>query len=142
MRSYFSVVDDLRQHPHKPLSALSGVATSVELSADKTLLRRERTQGQRQVGDTKVRALQVQSVNLDNSDARAGKVPTVQVDVCWNVSAVDIVDKSGRSVVSPARPDRGWIRFTVANYHYRADRTGGWRVASSQDLKKTPCAAS
>ena len=89
-----------------------------------------------------INELKVQSVNLDNSDPDAGKVPTVVIDVCWDVSKVDVLDKSGKSIVSPNRPDTGWTRYTVANYDYAADPTGGWRVATGQDLKKTPCAAS
>ena len=90
----------------------------------------------------RISELKVQSVNLDNSDPEAGKVPTVVIDVCWDVSKVDVLDKSGKSIVSPDRPDTGWTRYTVANYDYAADPTGGWRVATGQDLKKTPCAAS
>ena len=86
--------------------------------------------------------LKVQSVTLDNSDPDAGKVPTVVIDVCWDVTKVDVLDKSGKSIVSPDRPDTGWTRYTVANYEYAADPTGGWRVATGQDLKQTPCAAS
>ena len=52
----------------------------------------------------------MQSVNLDNSDPKAGKVPTVQIDVCYDVSDVDVLDANGKSVVSPDRPDTGWIR--------------------------------
>lgn len=142
VREYFAVVDDLRQQPEKPLTALSAVATSGELSAQQRLIQSERRRGLKQVGDTRISGLEVQSVNLDKSDPKAGKVPTAQVDVCWNVSDVDVVDKSGKSVVSPSRPDSGWIRFTVANYHWSTDPDGGWRVASSQDLKQTPCTAS
>ncbi len=69
-------------------------------------------------------------------------MPTVVIDVCWDVSKVDVLDKSGKSIVSPTRPNTGWTRYTVANYVYAADPTSGWRVATGQDLKKTPCAAS
>ena len=93
-------------------------------------------------GTTAISELKVQSVNLDNSAPDAGKVPTVVIDVCWDVSKVDVLDKSGKSIVSPDRPDTGWTRYTVANYEYAADPTGGWRVATGQDLKQTPCAAS
>ena len=70
-----------------------------------------------QTGETKVVELKVQSVNLDNSDPKAGKVPTVQIDVCFDVSDVDVVDADGKSVVSPDRPDTGWIRFSVVELH-------------------------
>jgi hypothetical protein len=98
--------------------------------------------GQRQIGTTANSELTVQSVNLDNSDPSAGEVPTVVIDVCWDVSKVDVLDKSGKSIVSPNRPDTGWTRYTVANYKYAADPTSGWRVATGQDLKQTLCAAS
>lgn len=142
MRDYFSVVDQVGQDPVSDLKRLKTVATSTQLSAVQTLLRRQHDQGQRQVGTTAINKLTVQSVNLDNSDPSAGKVPTVVIDVCWDVSKVDVLDESGKSIVTPNRPDTGWTRYTVANYKYAADPTGGWRVATGQDLKQTPCAAS
>ncbi len=142
LRSYFTVVDELRSDPAAELKKLKSVATSAQLNAVQTLIDRQRDQGQRQTGTTALNELKVQSVNLDNSDPKAGKVPTVVIDVCWDVSKVDVLDKSGKSIVSPDRPDTGWTRYTVANYEYAADPTGGWRVATGQDLKQTPCAAS
>ena len=142
VRNYFEEIDALRQDPRRPLQALNAVATSVELSAEQRLLQSERRQRLRQVGDTEVIRLAVQSVNLDHSDPQAGEVPTAQVDVCWDVSDVDIVDETGESVVRPTRPDRGWIRFTVADYHGPTNPNDGWRIASSQDLKQAPCATS
>ncbi len=142
VRNYFAVVDDLRSDPATGLKQLKAVATSVQLNAVETLIRRQRGEGQRQTGTTAISELKVQSANLDNSDPDAGKVPTVVIDVCWDVSKVDVLDKSGKSIVSANRPDTGWTRYTVANYEYRAEPTGGWRVATGQDLEKTPCAAS
>lgn len=139
---YYATVDRLGQQPGKPLDALSTVATGVQLSAQQTALKSQRKANQKQVGDTKIAELGVQSVNLDNSDPDAGKVPTVQIDVCWDVSGVDVVDATGKSIVSSSRPDTGWTRLTVANYHYAANPTEGWRVATGQDLKKDPCDAS
>jgi hypothetical protein len=51
------------------------------LATQQTLFKRERKQELHQTGETKVVELEVQSVNLDNSDPQAGKVPTVQIDV-------------------------------------------------------------
>jgi hypothetical protein len=99
-------------------------------------------QGQRKAARRhQVVKLDVQSVNLDNSDPSASKVPTIQIDVCWDVSKVDVVDSAGKSIVSKSRPDIGWTRLTVANYDYVIDPQKGWRVATGQDLKKAPCAA-
>lgn len=132
----------MSQNADGPLNKLSTVATSTQLSAEETLLRSQRSKGLRQIGDTTVARVKIQTVNLDNSDPAAGKVPTVQVDVCWDVTKVDVVDKNGKSVVSPSRPDTSWTRYTAVNYHYSTDPTRGWRIATGQDLKQKPCAAS
>lgn len=142
MTDYYSVLDGLRADPASDLKGLETVAIGAQLNAVQTLVQRQRDEGQRQTGTTAISELKVQSVTLDNSDPDAGKVPTVVIDVCWDVTKVDVLDKSGESIVSPDRPDTGWTRYTVANYEYAADPTGGWRVATGQDLKQTPCAAS
>lgn len=142
LRHYFVVLDDVRQDDSAPLAQLASVATSTQLTAEEHLITSERAKGLRQTGVTKLGALTVQSVNLDNSDPAAGKVPTVTIDACWDVSGADLVDQNGKSAVSPTRPARGWTRYTVANYHWTANPSAGWRISSSQDLKKTPCAAS
>jgi hypothetical protein len=139
LRKYYEVRNDVRQHPNVPLKRLGGVAVSSELSAQRLLVKKEREAGHRQVGDTKVAQFKVQSVNLDNSNPTAGKVPTVQIDVCADVSDVDFVDARGNSIISSDRPDSGWIRFLVSNYEWDSDPDGGWRVASSQDLEREPC---
>ena len=142
VRRYFVVLDDLRQDPAEPVKQLASVATSTQLAAQRRLLTNERDDGLHQVGTTRVAGLTVQSVNLDNSDPSVGRVPTVTVDVCWDVSGADLLDKGGRSVVSPDRASTGWTRYTVANYHWSENPSGGWRVATSRDLKRAPCAAS
>ena len=142
LRQYYDVRNELRQDPSKSLSMLDDVAISTELAAQKNLFTKERKQGLHQTGETKVVELDVQSVNLDNSDPKAGKVPTVQIDLCFDVSNVEVVDKTGKSVISPDRPDTGWIQFLVSNYQWDTDPAGGWRVASSKDIERTPCEAS
>ena len=141
VRSYFAVVDQLRSDPAVDLKKLKSVATSAQLNAVETLISRQRDEGQRQTGTTALNELEVQSVNLDNSDPKAGKVPTVQIDVCLDVSGVDVIDKDGKSVITPDRPDTGWIQYLVSNYQWDTDPDGGWRVASGQDIERTPCEA-
>lgn len=141
VKDYYAVRNELRRDPTQRLSLLKSVAISTELTTQQTLFKRERKQGLHQTGETKVVELQVQSVNLDNSDPQAGKVPTVQIDVCFDVSGVDVLDADGKSVVTPDRPDTGWIRYSVANYQWDSDPDGAWRVASSQDIERTPCDA-
>ena len=142
LRKYYDVRNQLRQNPRRPLSLLDQVAISTELAAQKNLFNMERKQGLHQVGATKVAEIEVQSVNLDNSDPKAGKVPTVQIDLCFDVSKVDVVDADEKSVISLDRPDTGWIQFLVSNYEWETDPDAGWRVASSKDIERTPCEAS
>ena len=61
----------------KSLDALSTVATGVQLSAQQTLLKSQRKANEKQVGDTKIAKLDVQSVNLDNSDPDLARFPRV-----------------------------------------------------------------
>lgn len=142
LREYFATVDQLRQQPTRPISELGAVAISTQLAAQKKLIQSQRGDGLRQRGSTTIAKLTVQSVNLDNTDPKAGKVPTVQIDVCYDVSGVDILDSDGQSVVGPDRPGTGWVRYSVSNYKWKADPRGGWRVASGTDLKQAACAAS
>jgi hypothetical protein len=142
VRRYFAVLDEARTTTASPLSDLKAVAIGTQLTAQSKLVKNGRQRGLHQVGATRIVRLKVQSVDLENSDPSVGKVPTVAVDVCWDVSGADLQDKSGQSVVSPDRADRGWTRYTVANYHWSQNPTGGWRIASSQDLKQSPCATS
>lgn len=142
VRTYYAVLDELGGDPTRSLSKLRTVATSTQLSAMRTVLRQQHARHERQTGSLVIADTKVQSVSLDNSDPSAGKVPAVVIDVCWDVSKVDVLNSKGTSVISPSRPDRGWTRLAVANYKYTADPRGGWRVASGQDLKQAPCAAS
>ncbi len=142
MRRYFAVTDKVGQNPTASLRPLASVATSAQLMAVRTLLQSQHAKGQRQLGDTRVAELTVQSINLDNTDPSAGRVPTALIDVCWDVSKVDVVDRGGQSIVRSGRPDTGWTRYVVANYRWSADPRDGWRVASGHDLKQAPCAAS
>ena len=142
LRKFYEVRNELRQDPSQPVTLLDDVAISTQLAAQQQLLKKERKQGLHQVGETKLVELDVKSVNLDNSDPSAGKVPTVQIELCFDVSEVDVVDEDGKSAISPDRPDTGWIQFLVSNYEWDTDPDGAWRVASSRDIERTPCAAS
>ena len=135
LRTYFATVDRVRQDPQRPASDLDAVASSSQLTAQKGLLENQRVDGLRQLGDTRVIEVSVESVNLDDP-------ATAVVDVCWDVSAVDIIDESDKSVVSPERKDLGWTRFTVTNTTWASAPTDGWRVSGGSDLEKAPCAGS
>ncbi len=139
---YYAVRDALRQNPTTPLARLTTVAIGPELNAQRVLFKRERADGWHQTGDTRIAELNVDAVDLTNTDPKAGRLPTAQVDVCYDVSAVDVLDAEGKSVITKDRPDTGWIRYSVANYNYAKDPVGSWRVVSGQNLERTPCDAS
>lgn len=139
VHDYFAVLDDLRQDHGQSIHELTKVATSTQLTAAQRLVENERAKKLKQIGDLRLAETSVENISLDNSDPKAGKVPTVTIDVCWDVRDVDVVDAAGTSVVSPDRADFGWTRFIVANYHYQTDPATGWRVASGEDLKQPPC---
>jgi hypothetical protein len=142
VRRYYAALDEVRQDPTVPLARLSRAENGIELNADMRLVTKERQQHLRQVGSVRLVSVVVQSVNLDNSDSKGGKVPTAQVDVCWDVSAVDLVDRKGKSVVSSTRPDQGSTRYFVTNAKWSTHPSDGWRVSNGQDLKLASCSGS
>lgn len=135
VRTYFATVDLVRQDPKRPESDLDAVASSTELLAQKNLLKSQREGALHQVGETKIVEINVESISLDNP-------VTALVDVCWDVGAVDILDRSGKSVVAPERKDIGWTRLTVTNGSWETAPTNGWRVSGGSDLEREPCAGS
>src|SRR4051794_34507975 len=76
VRHYYALRDGLRRNPREPLLQLNRVAMGAELRADRRLFAQERSRHLRQVGDTSITKLTVQSVNLDNSNPSQGRVPT------------------------------------------------------------------
>lgn len=135
VRKYFATVDLVRQDPSRPANDLDAVASSTQLTAQKKLLKNQRDADLRQVGETKVVELSVESMNLASP-------ATAVIDVCWDVSAVDVVDGSGKSVVTPERKEVGWTRLTVTNDKWETAPTDGWRVSGGSDLEQEPCAES
>lgn len=139
---YYAVLDAVGADPNAPLDQLDDVAISIVLSAYQHSFERWRRDGWVQHGTTDLVEVNVNSVTLDNSDPAHGVVPTVEIDVCFDVADVDVVDADGNSVAQTDRPDVGWERLSVANYSWDDDPEGSWRVASAETLESEPCAAS
>lgn len=139
VHDYFATIDRLRQDRSWPMAQLKTVATGGQLAAQEVFTRSQRRDGNRQVGDTKVVDVVVQQVQLDSSED--GHTPTVQLDVCWDVGAVDVLGSDGKSIVSPDRQDRGWTRYTLVNRTWPSRSESGWRISNGQDLEKAPCSA-
>lgn len=139
VREYYRVTDAVAADPDKQLEPLDAVSTSVDLLSWQGEFRNWQRDGWIQHGTSAVVDFVAQGVSLDNSAPDNGVVPTVQVDVCVDVSEVDVVGPDGRSVVAADRPDRSWERLWVSNYDYEADPDGGWRVADAKGLEQEPC---
>lgn len=135
VREYYATVDLLRQDASRPASDLKSVASGTELLVQRNLLTGEREKEHRAVGDVKLVEVNVESVSLE-------KPVTALVDVCWDVTDADVVDRNGKSIVSPERRDVGWTRFTVTNKTWKKNPAAGWRVTGGYDLKKAPCTGS
>ncbi|GAB2473216.1 hypothetical protein [Xylanimonas ulmi] len=140
VRKYYAVTDELGLDPTADLMRLEDVAISQELDVQRRSFQDWRNAGWIQKGRTKVLEVAAQSVNLDNSDPATGRVPTVMVDACYDVTAVDVVDPAGTSVVLADRPDRAWVRFTVSNHSWDTDPENAWRVSIALDQREQePC---
>lgn len=138
LNRYFRVTDRILQDPKVPLTRFNSVATGIELNVVTQGYRQERAKGWKNVGRSTTSVLKVDKVELDNSDPKHGRVPTVQFEVCTDVSKTDVLDKAGKSVVPANRPDRFQTHYYVSNYRWKTDKNTGWRVAYSKDRSK-PC---
>jgi len=137
---YYRVTDAVAEDP-TDLEPLKTVATSAELIRLQNTFRPWSEEGWHKTGTIQVIDRTIQSVSLDNSDPDSGVVPTVQIDVCYDVADVDVVDASGDSQVDANRPDRAWERLWVSNSDYGDDPESGWLVADRKTLEREPCAA-
>lgn len=141
VRDYYAVVDDLRSSPGSDVVALDAVASSIALSSRQRQIERERADGWHQTGQTKVVLIDLQGVDLSNTNADGIVAPLAQFDVCIDISGVDVLDANGSSVAAAGRPATGWERQTVINHDWENDPAGGWRVSTSETLGQQPCEA-
>jgi len=85
-------------------------------------------QDYKQVGATTVESMSDPKVNLTMDLKKTPPdVPNVQLQVCIDVSKLNVVDSAGKSVVPANRKPRQLWRIGVANYEY--PKAAGWRVA-------------
>jgi hypothetical protein len=139
IRKYFAVTDRIGQDPSTPLSLLKTVDVSFVLSTDQHTFSSWRAKGWRKTGNLTVTKMQVETISLDNSNPAKGHVPYVAIAVCTDATGVDVVDKTGKSVVLKSRPTLLTTRYTVANYHWKTDPANGWRVAGIRDEEVGRC---
>lgn len=137
VREYYRVSDTVAKDP-ADVAPLDAVAADPALSRSQAEFEQWAADGWRQTGDLTVAELVVQAVSLGSSDDEA----TAQVDVCYDVTGLDIVDADGTSQVAADRPDRRWERLTMVRIDNAADAGTAWRVSDQKTLEQEPCAAS
>lgn len=137
IKKYFLVTDQIGQDKSVPIARLKSVAISSELNLERHFFEKWRSSGWTQTGDTKVTKMQVGQISLDNSNPSQGKVPAVTIDVCVDASGTKVTDRSGKQIGKPI--PLSTTRYIVANYRYKQDPAGGWRVASSEDKADSRC---
>lgn len=82
----------------------------------------------KQLGATRIETVDNPRVDLSLDLKKSPPdVPTVQLDVCIDVSKVNIVNKAGESQIPPSRVPRQKWRVGVSNYEYPTP--GAWRVS-------------
>ena len=97
--AYLKVSDEIANDGGKNPGRLSGLATGTLLSDDLSGFRSFADKGWHSVGQTKLTKTVLQSAAFGEKGQG-----TVMVYLCEDVSGVDVVDQSGASVVSSARP--------------------------------------
>ena len=100
---YWRVIDGAASNPSQNLNVLATVARSQALAQWQTTLATDRAQGLTQKG--------LSTVGDATAATKDGK--TFTVSACLDVSAVDVVDASGKSVVRPDRPTKQSYTYTV-----------------------------
>lgn len=100
---FWSLVNALGADPRKSLDQLTTVARGQTFESWRDLLTQRRRQGYVQVG----------SISIVSSSAKASGPDEVTVDACVDVSKTDLVDKAGKSVVSKDRAPRVHYAYVV-----------------------------
>lgn len=133
---YYRLADEAIQSPSTAnAEGFKEVATSSALIDLQNLLAASREQGLHQIGATTLISVKNPRVDLV-ADVPKNQIPTVQWDVCYDVSGLNVVDKDGKSIVPAGRALRALVLVGVSNYQYPAK--DGWRVSftSIQEGKK------
>lgn len=107
VRTYYETIGSLAKKPTARFAPLAEVARGDALKIRRVSVINLRSKGWRQVGD-----LVVTSVKVDKIDGAQGRLKA-RVSACWDVSAVDVQDRTGKSVVAESRPEVGAADLTL-----------------------------
>lgn len=135
-REFLRVDDEVGQGGYQSSAPYDAVSVP-PARTERELAVHSRPPGSRLVGTTQLASLSVTKVDLE---VLPGSYPTVVLQACVDVSGVDLLDRTGRSLVLPERVDR--TKSTVTLYQYevgtKGAELGGWYVYEATS-KAEPC---
>jgi hypothetical protein len=127
---YYRVMDHVAADPRADTDLVRTVSIGTGLNDALNRVAFNRSKQQRQIGTTQIPWMKVRSVDLTfKPKSQHPEIPVVQLDVCYDVSKVNVVDETGKSVVLPTRKNRALEQLGVANYQW--PNPHGWKVAYS-----------
>jgi hypothetical protein len=141
VRDYYAVMDRLGSNPAANPAQLRTVAVSTGLIDANNEVAFRRSKKQRQIGRTAVVYMRPTKVDLAFRPNKrpAPDIPVVELNICYDVSGVNVVDSSGRSVVTAARKDKALAHMGVTNYDW--PNPHGWKIGY-MTVKGDACPAS
>ena len=123
---WWALIDKGSQDPAVPISDLLKVSRGAAYQTWAQRAQAQRAKGWHQVGDT---------VLVSQSATKIADLeshPAMSVQVCYDVSKVNMIDAAGKSVVSAERVPRAKASYVVAKYD------DGWFVVNDE-TKGAPC---
>ena len=126
-REYLRVRDEVGQSGFTSPIPYDAVAVPPERVDRRIETVNSAQEGLRAIGSLKLASLTTTSVDLA---AVPGSYPTVTLQACLDVSGIDVVDRSGKSVVLSERVERSKSTVTMNRYEpgTAGAEAGGWFV--------------
>lgn len=139
LRRYYATMNQLGIDPTADPGVLKELATGTGLVDAENQIGSQRQKGRRQIGELRLVSVTPRQVDLrfDPKLKPAPQIPVVQFDVCYDVSGVNVVDATGKSVVTADRRDRALAVPGIVNYNW--PDPSGWKVGY-ETIKNEPCA--
>jgi hypothetical protein len=138
LRAYYPVLDRSLQDPDGfNLEDYKTVAISSALVDAQNRFNAIAAQDLTQVGDIKLSSIEASKADLTfKPNVSPPEIPTVEFQVCYDVSGLNMVDKDGTSIVPADRKPRGVDRVGVSNFEYP---DGPWLVGFVEHLEDETC---
>lgn len=135
-REFLRISDQIGREGYESSALYDTVLVSPQRSIQEVGFRKaQELPDARLLGSAQVASLTVESVDLQ---PEPGGYPTVVLQACVDVSGIDVVDGSGKSLVSPERLDRTRSRVTLYQLEATPERPAGWYITEATS-RAEPC---